>query len=660
MRFAGLRCALLGAGILAIAALPAAAQDRGPADPVAMARWARDLDTDDVARVADAYRRFNAAGPEAIPVLIDVVKKGSNVGASHACVILGRKRDSASAANPVIEDAIAGRDVGYLGNAARALWSLGARPEKSLPSLQAFARTGDVAGTALVWRVTGEEGRLREILEREVRSPRSWEREFAGEVLIEFGPIAGRDLAFRLAMPLAKDADPRVRGRALCVLTAVDPGAPESLAEYERALKEKEALLRYEGVRGLAARGLEKPGVLAAAARSGYFRGGRLERWELGALLSGSGRSPEELAALLTPLLASDDLATRVGAALLASALAKGTADVARALADGLGSAELQRTCLSALTVLGKPAATVVTEIAQLLKDADTATAMAAADLLLTIGKPGAAAAPAVALALEDPRPQLRLAAANLLLTVYGTASVPDLEERLKGLDPAKYPEAARVLRKVRGLPDDTPPVPKRGRPDRARIEELVKELREAPLRERHLILRRVASIGPDAAAALPSILEVIEATDSNWKGDALIALAAVAPTDPKTPEKIGPFLIGSNAKLKSAAVQALVSLGPHQPRAAVAYLLDSVERDPDLRLEAAMALARIGASSVDFIRARLGHSDPEARLWFVRSLGEIGPAAKDAIPDLEKAAADADARVKEAAAKALKKIRGN
>ena len=139
-----------------------------------------------------------------------------------------------------------------------------------------------------------------------------------------------------------------------------------------------------------------------------------------------------------------------------------------------------------------------------------------------------------------------------------------------------------------------------------------------------------------------------------------MIALAAVAPADPTTAERIGPYLVGGDARLRLAAVKALVHLGKDQPGVAVGYLVDAMERDADLRLEAAMALARIGAASVDSLRGRVGHADAGVRLWAVRSLGEIGPSAKDAIPALEGAAGDADAGVRDAAARALKKIRGN
>ncbi len=48
-----------------------------------------------------------------------------------------------------------------------------------------------------------------------------------------------------------------------------------------------------------------------------------------------------------------------------------------------------------------------------------------------------------------------------------------------------------------------------------------------------------------------------------------------------------------------------------------------------------------------------------DIRLPSAKRLGDAGPAAKDAIPALEKMAADKDPKVKEAANEALKRIKG-
>ena len=252
------------AAALACVAPPALSQDRTPADPVSMARWARDLDTGDPARVADACERFEATGPEAIPVLIEVVRTRTDFAAAVACTLLATRGRDAVAAVPVIEEQIAMRDDRFLRTAARALWKLEARPVKSLPSLRALAKQQELAAAALVWRLTGEEEHLRSILERDAVSENLARRAMVVDVLAEFGPKAGKEFSFRLVLPLARDANAWVRAQSIGVLTAVDPAAPESLVEYELALAAGPQLVRFQAIRGLANRGIDKPGVLAA------------------------------------------------------------------------------------------------------------------------------------------------------------------------------------------------------------------------------------------------------------------------------------------------------------------------------------------------------------------------------------------------------------
>jgi HEAT repeat protein len=70
-------------------------------------------------------------------------------------------------------------------------------------------------------------------------------------------------------------------------------------------------------------------------------------------------------------------------------------------------------------------------------------------------------------------------------------------------------------------------------------------------------------------------------------------------------------------------------------------------------------ASADMAAKTVPVLVA--GLSDPLAknRQAAVEALGELGPLAKDAAAALEKAQGDKDRAVREAAAKALKSVRG-
>ncbi len=56
---------------------------------------------------------------------------------------------------------------------------------------------------------------------------------------------------------------------------------------------------------------------------------------------------------------------------------------------------------------------------------------------------------------------------------------------------------------------------------------------------------------------------------------------------------------------------------------------------------------------------AALGDADPEVRLQAARALGRMGPASGPVLEGLERASRDADERVQREARKTLEKIRG-
>jgi len=114
-------------------------------------------------------------------------------------------------------------------------------------------------------------------------------------------------------------------------------------------------------------------------------------------------------------------------------------------------------------------------------------------------------------------------------------------------------------------------------------------------------------------------------------------------------------------AELKGAgAIKAVAELADLGPKAAKAVgplvkLLD--EKNEDLRLNAALALSKIGPAAVGELRGALDHKDEDVRFYAVWSLGWIGPPAKEAAGQVVKLLADPSANVRRKAAFALGKI---
>jgi HEAT repeat protein len=92
-------------------------------------------------------------------------------------------------------------------------------------------------------------------------------------------------------------------------------------------------------------------------------------------------------------------------------------------------------------------------------------------------------------------------------------------------------------------------------------------------------------------------------------------------------------------AKARMMAASGLARLGPTASPAVpqLAKCLESA--DADLRLQASMALARIGAPAVPSLRVHLTSSNPDVVAAAADTLGLIGPEARQAVEDMQRQA---------------------
>jgi HEAT repeat protein len=80
-------------------------------------------------------------------------------------------------------------------------------------------------------------------------------------------------------------------------------------------------------------------------------------------------------------------------------------------------------------------------------------------------------------------------------------------------------------------------------------------------------------------------------------------------------------------------------------------------DTDPDVRVNLAVALAKIGPAAVEPLVAALKDSLPERRAGAAQALGQIGAGAKAALPSLLDALDDTDRDVRRQASFAVSRI---
>jgi HEAT repeat protein len=179
-------------------------------------------------------------------------------------------------------------------------------------------------------------------------------------------------------------------------------------------------------------------------------------------------------------------------------------------------------------------------------------------------------------------------------------------------------------------------------------------------------VIRILGKMGPAAAPAAESLANLVADKNERVSEEAAMALGGIGPGAKAAVPALIEALQQGDSPNAHAIVYALGKIGP-DAAAAEPVLDDLLKRSSNLSLVNAWALTRIcppseqlAAKTVPLLVAGLADSFPPVRHGAAEALGNLGPAAKPALPALQAALNDKDEGVRSAAAKAIAAIRGN
>lgn len=429
-----------------------------------------------------------------------------------------------------------------------------------------------------------------------------------------------------------RDPDPRVRAEAMSFLDyAVRDEAGVAIdAEILQALEDPAADVRDEAFEALLKVGLRgpEPDVMLAQGRLLESGQPRLRRYAL-----------ERLAALKRPL-------PEAGPALLRR-IDDPDEDVRKAAVEALAAypAAAQQALPSLLGRLNDSFERW--SVARTLRWLDYDPAFAVREFLKR---------------REDPSPRVR----TLSLQVLGrykeanAAVVPAIRRSLADPDPRVRYEAADALalNAPAGLYDDD------------RLPVLTALLAENDLELLQSAVSSLGNMGPRAACAVPALIRLrqepaVVAGGFAGKLDVEAVLHALGRIgDPAGEEAILSCLADDRPKVRIAAAAAAAALRPplREGRTARVRALDA-ERVHEAQQAMARALIRDGSADSlaavgEWLAGGRGHF--HVRLEAARELGGLGRAAAPALPGLQRAAERDDREIREAAAAAIRRIRGS
>jgi HEAT repeat protein len=317
------------------------------------------------------------------------------------------------------------------------------------------------------------------------------------------------------------------------------------------------------------------------------------------------------------------------------------------------------------------------------LKDREPSARARAAEDLGQVGPEGRDAVPSLTEALKDPDGRVRVSAAEALTEVGGEASVAAhaLAGALAEKDVQVRRDAAVALWRM-------------GPEAKAAVPALAKALKDEDRDVRRDVAATLWRVGHGAAAAVPSLCNALKDDDREVRCSAAGALGAIGSEAKAAVPALTEALGDKDPDTRQFAARALVRIGDLKARSAAAPVLrEELRRVPDqrVRTELIVFLWTIGPEPAStfptlkdgdagdiisalqlwpkadkgtrenavptLVAALRGAKASAPRAQLAQVLGEIGPAAAEAIPVLVEATKDGDDSLRKQATEALKKI---
>lgn len=442
-----------------------------------------------------------------------------------------------------------------------------------------------------------------------------------------------------------RDPDPDVRRSAASALGRIGAPAEDAVPELIPLLDDQSAAVRAE-----AARALGRIGTAAREAIPALI--GRLSdpdsvvRAEAAGALGRFGPAAKQAASALAETLAENHNACCCAAACALERLKAGAAPAAPALVKALGHEDptTRAHVMCALTNLGEQVVPLLVEALQ-----DPQSRGWALLVLSEMGSSAKSAVPALLdmLATKDPdtRREVLLSLGNMgspsdevvsaMVRHLGDADQSVRQAAAYGLGNAGSAAAPAVARLAAGMRSDDALLSILCARALARIAPHDKQTQTAAVS--HIRDRLTHGDPPVRLAAIRALGDLRESAAN--------AAAALVPA----------LKQGERSAVKASASEMLVEFG----EAAVPALAHAV-KDERTRLGALVVLGRMGPAARDAVPEvlhALKDREPRVRHAAIICLGEIGPAAKDAVPAIEGALADPHPAVRRAAGIALKNI---
>lgn len=177
----------------------------------------------------------------------------------------------------------------------------------------------------------------------------------------------------------------------------------------------------------------------------------------------------------------------------------------------------------------------------------------------------------------------------------------------------------------------------------------------------RNGVIKAMVEIGIPPREAIPPLIEALEDSNRIVRANAAFALGKIGPSAKQAIPTLTKLLTDPDADVRAAASKAVGAIDP-KATVAIGPLVRRLRGDWREMKNAAESLSKMGEAAVPPLIEALHDRELKVRIAAAHILGEIGPAAKDAVPSLTAALKDRSgipggASMVDVAAEALGKI---
>ena len=656
-----------------------------------------------------ALARIGPAAASAVPALLRQLAKvdrSNNHGQRwyRTAFALG---SVGPAALPELTKALGSDKAQVRSGAAKAISWMGADAESAVPALAKLIADGDADVRDQAALALGKIGLAAlPVLKESLKSDQATVRASAASALDVMGDAA-KDADPALATAFKAETDEPTKIRLIQTLSRLEYAPAEFLSLLLPLLKDKN-----EGVQRAAANAIvlvELPGttsvpVLKKMVASADAAEAKLAIAMLGAIGPAAGGAVPELIAVrskpglaVEPGAVIDETLVQIGSPAvgeLVKAMNRAGGDTnhwsVKCLRE-LGPAAVpmmiksleskeanrQRDAIQVLSLIGDSAEPAVPNLKQLAESGPREMRGPALVALASAGAKAGQVLPLAEKALADSTPAMRRSGATALAAL-GNGARPAVPALIIGLKDKDASVAADCARALGGL----------GTTAASAVQPLIAALGRSELEVREASVRALGRLGELAKAAVPALMKLLPESKPPLQPAVAVALGAMGANAREALPQLEKGLASEDAGTRAASMTAFARIESDNGRK-VAVLKKALD-DPaqPVRVTAITELGRLGQAaepaaeklyeltekgteseqalevlsgmrirSVPLLVRALGNPDPYVRQYAVERLGQLGKAAKDAVPEIKKLQEDKEDFVKRSARAAVRDI---